>query len=94
MCNPQIVQYTDCARICDCGLFAIAMAIALCHGISPGNTMWYQCRMREHLVQSFENGKMLPFLGRNIAKPYIYIKYLKQCVCKIYRLCIYTEYFA
>ena len=64
----QMMQAQVQTRGSDCGLFAIATATALCHEIPPSNTMWDQCRMRAHLIKCFENGKMLPFPGRNIAK--------------------------
>ena len=56
----QMMQAQVQTRGSDCGLFTIATATALCHGIPPSNTMWDQCRMRAHLI--------LPFSRRNIAK--------------------------
>ena len=53
----------------DCGLFAIATATALCHGIPPSNIVWDQSKMRTHLLQCFMNGKMLLFPGWDIAQP-------------------------
>ena len=38
----------------DCGLFAIATATALCHGIPPSNVVWDQSVMRSHLCECFQ----------------------------------------
>ena len=45
----------------DCGLFAIATATSLCYGIPPSTVLWDQNRMRKHLVECLESGKMVPF---------------------------------
>ena len=50
----------------DCGLFAIAIATALCFGIPPSHTEWDQGRMHKHLLRCFEGGKMEPFPGKNV----------------------------
>ena len=42
----------------DCGVFAIATCTALAHGITP---LFKQEKMRQHLVQCFENAKLSPF---------------------------------
>ena len=47
----------------DCGLFAIATATSLCHGLLPGLTLWDQTVMRVHLMECFETGELLPFPG-------------------------------
>ena len=45
----------------DCGLFAIAFATALCNGVDPYSLSLDQKSMREHLLNCFEEGEMLPF---------------------------------
>lgn len=35
----------------DCGLFAIAFAVALCFGLNPAKLIFNQEKMREHFVQ-------------------------------------------
>ena len=50
----------------DCGLFAIATATSLCHGIPPSTVLWEQKRMRAHLIECLESGKMTPFPGRDL----------------------------
>ena len=47
----------------DCGLFAIATAVALCHGYEPNKIMFRQDRLRSHLVNCLEDGEftMFPF---------------------------------
>ena len=45
----------------DCGLFAIANAVALASGQSPGMFQYDQQRMRHHLWKCFQNRKIAPF---------------------------------
>ena len=45
----------------DCGLFAIAFAIALCNRDDPSKLSFDQHKMRPHLVECFATGKMTPF---------------------------------
>ena len=45
----------------DCGVFAIAFATALCNGVDPHSLSLEQKEMREHLVNCYEEGEMLPF---------------------------------
>ena len=39
----------------DCGLFAIAYAVSLFHGIEPDKIVYDQSKMRTHLIQCFDN---------------------------------------
>ena len=45
----------------DCGLFSLAFATDLCHGIDPTNQNYNQGSMRQHYVNCIENGAMSPF---------------------------------
>ena len=45
----------------DCGLFAIAVAVDMAHGIDPGRAMYHQPLMRRHLIKCFDQQVMAPF---------------------------------
>ena len=46
----------------DCGLYALAFATDLCHGIDPTSPRSYdQALMRQHYVECLEKGRMAPF---------------------------------
>ena len=47
----------------DCGLFAIATAVALCNGYEPNKILFRQDKLRGHLIKCIENGSftMFPF---------------------------------
>ena len=45
----------------DCGLFCIANATSLAHGIDPSSVIWDQSKMRTHLHQCFVEMKMSMF---------------------------------
>jgi len=45
----------------DCGLFSIAFATALVHGMNPENFKFCQEKMRPHLVDCFNKQMMVPF---------------------------------
>ena len=45
----------------DCGLFALAFATVLCHGLDPVNQRYEQQSMQQHYVSCLENGAMVPF---------------------------------
>ena len=63
----------------DCGVFSIACAVALCHGLDPATLRWDIARMRPHLVQCFENKEMVPFpLKEVIPKPIKPIKHFQR----------------
>ena len=53
---------------CDCGLFAIATATALCHAQNPVHFEYTQGSMRNHLLRSFEVQALHPFPGKMIKK--------------------------
>lgn len=44
----------------DCGLFSLAFATDLCHGIDPTNQKYNQGSMRQHYVNCLANGAMSP----------------------------------
>ena len=45
----------------DCGLFAIANACAICHGLHPRSLYYDQSLMRSHLIKALESKKLTPF---------------------------------
>lgn len=45
----------------DCGIFAVACATSIVHGIDPVLCQWESHQMREHLVQSLEKKQLTPF---------------------------------
>ena len=45
----------------DCGLFAIAFATALAHGMDPVECFFDQRKLRRHLYQCLVAGKLTPF---------------------------------
>ena len=57
---PEIEKIHKQQGVCDCGLFAIAFATAICFKQSISEP-FKQDVMRQHLVQCFEKGACLPF---------------------------------
>lgn len=51
----------------DCGLFALAFATDLCHGIDPVTQSYYQEKMHTHYVDCLNSLEMVPFLKNNTA---------------------------
>lgn len=45
----------------DCGVFAIAYAVEICHGANPEKAIFQQEHMRQHLFVCLENQKFTPF---------------------------------
>uniref|UniRef100_A0A1X7T9I5 Ubiquitin-like protease family profile domain-containing protein n=1 Tax=Amphimedon queenslandica TaxID=400682 RepID=A0A1X7T9I5_AMPQE len=45
----------------DCGIYTIAIVIAICYKIDPVTAVFAQDELRPHLVQSFENNNLQPF---------------------------------
>ena len=45
----------------DCGLFVVAFAIELCEGNDPTDAQFQQRNMRKHLLNCFEEGRLVPF---------------------------------
>ena len=69
----------------DCGLFALAFATDLCHGLDPVNQKYEQKSMRQHYVRCLENGAMVPFPKTTRRVPF-HISCNKSSVA-IYCLC-------
>ena len=71
----------------DCGLFAVAFAVSLCHGLQPSKFCFEQQKMRCHLIQCLEKGKMEPFpvrRERRINSTIINSQTIKVfCVCRM-----------
>ena len=53
----------------DCGLFAVANALAICAGQSPENLLFDVKSMRGHLAKCLRNGKLEPFPARQRRTP-------------------------
>ena len=57
---PEVTKVHKQQGLCDCGLFAIAFAAAICFKQSISEP-FNQDIMRQHFVQCFEKGACLPF---------------------------------
>lgn len=60
-----LMRMVDCQKQtggCDCGLFAIAIAIAEAFNASP--TAFNQASKRPHLARSFEKGELFPSIQK------------------------------
>ena len=72
--GPRIsLQVVNCQLqkgSCDCGLFAVAFATALAHGLHPESLNFKQNDMRQHLHGCLITGKMtmFPAVSRKVAK--------------------------
>ena len=53
----------------DCGLFALAFAVALCEGKDPHNCLFDQTQMRNHLAMCFEKCELTDFPASTNLKP-------------------------
>ena len=54
----------------DCGLFAIAYSIDICHNVDPSTVVYDQSKMHKHLAKCFEKGKFPRFSeGPSCAQP-------------------------
>ena len=59
------LKYVDTTMQCgstDCGLFAIAFAVALANGDQPGGLQFTQTNLQKHLLQCFKTQYLTPFL--------------------------------
>lgn len=88
--EPEIVlKYKDSqiqSGAADCGLFAIASATALVLGKQPGEFFIDQSKMRSHLLQCFENRKMLMFptkKARRAMRKDRYSSFKVFCICRM-----------
>ena len=54
----------------DCGLFALAFAAELCHGLDPTNRSYDQAKMREHYISCLESRTITPFPTTTRRVPY------------------------
>lgn len=54
----------------DCGLFALAFAADLCHGLDPTNRSYDQAKMREHYISCLESRTITPFPTTTRRVPY------------------------
>ena len=75
----------------DCGLFALAFATDLCHGLDPAKQSYNQEMMCRHFVSCLEKGKMTPF--PNTAKRVPFHLAMQKtkvpifCICRLPYVC-------
>lgn len=71
----------------DCGLFALANATALCHGLDPTSCVYNQAKMREHFKHCLIQRRMEPFplqkKRRVILRPAKEENFLVYCHCRL-----------
>ena len=71
----------------DCGIFAIAFATALAHGLQPVNHIFQQNAMRNHLLNCLENGKMTMFPIKKVRRTAEKVKKIETipvyCSCRM-----------
>ena len=48
-------------NLTDCGVYAIAYATHLAHGLDPTSSLWHHNKMRSHLLSCIEDGKITCF---------------------------------
>ncbi len=62
----DVVSVERQKNLSDCGVFALAHATELVYGDDPSVAVWDTEKMRKHIINSVENGYVLPFpkLGR------------------------------
>ena len=80
----ESVQIPDGAS--DCGLFALAFAMSLCHGNNPSKELYNQEAMRDHLLRFLEDGKLcqFPSLGKRRSRQKAGIERVPiYCVCRL-----------
>jgi hypothetical protein len=53
----------------DCGVYSIANAVALCHGICPTDVQYKECEIRAHLQICLEQRKFTPFPSTHVPIP-------------------------
>ena len=63
--TSQVTMMNSCKQSCegyvDCGVFAIANATAIAHGMNPETIQFMQSLMRKHLLSCFEQETLTPF---------------------------------
>ena len=63
--QPSLAYTVDCSQrqagTVDCGVFAIACATSVCHGLLPQQAPYRQDIMRRHLQHCLRAGRMTPF---------------------------------
>ena len=74
-------------NLSDCGLFALAFATDLCHGVDPQTQAYDQENMRAHYVSCLESHEMIPFPKTSRRVPYHVTKKMTTvaifCVCRM-----------
>ena len=71
----------------DCGLFAIANAVEVCHGNNPENVRYDQKKMRSHLLECFYRRVLRPFprgSSESLPRPTHRLQRIKlYCICRM-----------
>ncbi|XP_068726255.1 uncharacterized protein [Montipora capricornis] len=65
--NEKVQRLLDSS---DCGLFALAFAANLCHGLDPTNRSYDQAKMQEHYISCLESRTITPFRTTTGRVPY------------------------
>ena len=76
----------------DCGIFAIAVATELANGRDPSFCYWDVARMRPHLIESLEGGRIEPFPQKTHRRVPLGNKLKKTISVKIYCVCRMTNF--
>lgn len=71
----------------DCGVFAIAFATSIAHGIDPVKSYYDQKKMRRHLYDCLTAGKLTPFptlrKGPTSKRAMVYYEIKVHCHCRM-----------
>ena len=59
--NSTTIKFTEQAGVKDCGLFSIAIPIAIAFGQNSAKQTFQQQSMQAHLISCFENKKITTF---------------------------------
>ena len=83
-CNERVQKQTNSN---DCGLFALAFATDLCHGLDPTVQSYDQDNMCKHHINCLDSHNMVPFPRTSKQVPYHAINKRKAvtiyCVCRM-----------
>ena len=66
----------------DCGVYAIAFLTDICYGRSPSSCIYDHKKIRSHLINCFQTGKMTPFPSTETKEEKAMLKTLN-----VYRQC-------
>ena len=68
----------------DCGVYAIAFLTDICYGRSPSSCVYDHKKIRSHLINCFQTGKMTPFPSTETKEEKAMLKTLNvYCQCRL-----------